>query len=93
MKERHDEDKKRLQQKLDGEAKQKETDGLKGLERERTKVLTEKRNKQAAELAARRDLSEEEMQQVSLDIILKFYTNVSKNCIIVHFNVTKQEFI
>ncbi|XP_022100041.1 trichohyalin-like [Acanthaster planci] len=62
---RHKDEKEQLSEKLVTEAKQKDEDEAKRFNRERTKLLSEKRNKQAAELAARRgDMSEEEAGQL-----------------------------
>ena len=65
MKIRQKEDRERLAEKLTDETRKKEEGEGKQFERERTKLLSEKRNKQAAELAARRgDMSDEEAGQV-----------------------------
>ena len=62
---RQKEDREQLAEKLTDETRKKEEGEGKQFERERTKLLSEKRNKQAAELAARRgDMSDEEAGQV-----------------------------
>ncbi|XP_071497013.1 uncharacterized protein [Diadema antillarum] len=66
MKQRHQEEKEDLAKKVAEDAKTKEEGEVRRLEREKSKVLSETRNKHAAELAARQDLSEEEMKQLLL---------------------------
>ncbi|CAH1797049.1 unnamed protein product [Owenia fusiformis] len=61
MRERHEHEREDLGTKLEQSARQGEQDTLRNLENEKEKILREKKNKQAAELAARTDLSEEEM--------------------------------
>ena len=64
MKQRHAEAKEDLAKKLTDEVKTKETTEREKLEREKSKLILETKNKHAAELAARQDLSEEETKQV-----------------------------
>ncbi|XP_071958404.1 uncharacterized protein [Antedon mediterranea] len=64
MTERHEEEKKTFKKKLEEEGKQKQEADLRRMDSERMKVITEKKNKQAAEITARTDLSDEEMQQL-----------------------------
>ena len=64
MKEQQELDKKALEEKVSKDAKSKEAEEMKRLEKEVTKVLSEKRTEQAAELAAGQDLSEDELRQV-----------------------------
>ncbi|XP_033646870.1 uncharacterized protein LOC117306372 isoform X1 [Asterias rubens] len=65
LKIRQKEDREQLAEKLTDETRKKEEGEGKQFERERTKLLSEKRNKQAAELAARRgDMSDEEAGQL-----------------------------
>ncbi len=72
MKVRQKEDREQLAEKLTDETRQKEGAEGKRFERERTKLLSEKRNKQAAELAARRgNMSDEEAGQVGEPEVLK----------------------
>ena len=51
--------------KLDDDAQRQEETLRKQMQDERDKILREKKNKQAAELAARNDLSEEKLAAVS----------------------------
>ena len=52
--------------KLDEESERQEDALKKQMQAEQEKILREKKNKQAAELAARNDLSEEQLAAVSL---------------------------
>ncbi|XP_006813143.1 uncharacterized protein LOC102801387, partial [Saccoglossus kowalevskii] len=61
MRKRHGEERTNLNGKLDDNAQQQEASDAKKSNAEREKLIREKKNKQAAELAARKDLSEEEM--------------------------------
>ncbi|XP_033122761.1 uncharacterized protein LOC117121631 [Anneissia japonica] len=64
MKQRHEEEQQKLKEKLEQEGKEKQEDELRRVDSERLKIITEKKNKQAAEITARTDLSDEEMQQL-----------------------------
>jgi len=55
-----------LAEKLDNEAQKQEQEMRKECEAEKEKILREKRNRQAAELAARSDLSDDQLKAVSL---------------------------
>ena len=65
MSERHERAREDLSSKMDTAARKEEQKLLADLDAHRDKMLKEKRNKQAAELAARPDLSEAERQAVS----------------------------
>ena len=66
MKKRHRDEKASLTGKLDSDARSEEKKLNQELDMHKEKILREKRNKQATELAARQDLSQEEVQAVSL---------------------------
>ena len=61
-----EEERERLNAKMDAEANSKEKQLLEDLNRQREQALRERKNKQAAELAARPDLSQEELAAVGL---------------------------
>ena len=65
MKERHREERDQLSSQVEGDARKQEADLLKETELEKERLLREKKNKQAAELAARKDLSPDELAAVS----------------------------
>ena len=66
MKERHRQERDQLSLRVETDARKQEADLLKETEQEKERLLREKKNKQAAELAARRDLTPDELAAVSL---------------------------
>lgn len=64
MKERQEEEQEKLEDKLAREAKEAETKAIADFETYRERALREAKNRQAAELSARSDLSSAETQQV-----------------------------
>ena len=64
LNERHGEEQERMEDKLAREAKEEEARMMKAFEQERERALREARNRQAAELTARSDMSSDETQQV-----------------------------
>ena len=65
MKERHRQERDELSSQIEADARKQEADLVKETETEKERLLREKKNKQAAELAARRDLTSEELAAVS----------------------------
>ena len=65
MKERHRQERDQLSSHVEADARKQEADLLKETEQEKERLLREKKNKQAAELAARRDLTPDELAAVS----------------------------
>ena len=80
MKERHREERDKLSAQMDADARKQEADLLKETEQEKERLLREKKNKQAAELAARRDLTPDELAAVSS--VVKYFKRVLRNCYI-----------
>ena len=66
MKERHRQERDQLSSQVEVDTRKQEADLLKETEQEKERLLREKKNKQAAELAARRDLTPDELAAVSL---------------------------
>ena len=66
MRKRHEDERDRLNQKLDADLRKEEARIVKELDSERDKLIREKKNKQAAEIGSRPDLSDEERRAVSL---------------------------
>ena len=69
MKERHRQERDQLSSQVKADARKQEADLLKETEQEKERLLREKKNKQAAELTARRDLTPDELAAVSLSDI------------------------
>lgn len=65
MKERHKKEAETLSKQLENSARKEEREHLDKAEKLREQAVREKRNKQAAELAARKDLSQAELAAVS----------------------------
>lgn len=76
MKKRHKQEREKVVEKLDAEEEKEERVITKELDSEREKLLREKRNRQATELSSRKDLTEEQIRDVSLSLskITSFYT-------------------
>ena len=66
MRRRHEAERERAQQQVEAENRKREQQREKELEQEREKLLKEKKNRQATEIASRPDLSDEELKAVSL---------------------------
>ena len=88
MKKRQEQERQELTRQLEAEARNDEDDLLKQHEEEKEKTLREKTNKQAAELAAREDLTPEEAAAVSENCGVSFQrllrggVNDSTGCLI-----------
>ena len=65
MARRHEEERDRAQQQVDAENRKEEQRKLAALEQERDRLLKEKKNRQATEIASRPDMSDEELKAVS----------------------------
>lgn len=76
MKKRHKQEREKVVEKLDAEEEKEERVMTKELDSEREKLLREKRNRQATELSSRKDLTEEQIRDVSLSLSksTSFYT-------------------
>lgn len=68
MKKRHKQEREKVVEKLDAEEEKEERVMAKELDSEREKLLREKRNRQATELSSRKDLTEEQIRDVSLSL-------------------------
>lgn len=68
MKKRHKQEREKVVEKLDAEEEKEERVMTKELDSEREKLLREKRNRQATELSSRKDLTEEQIRDVSLSL-------------------------
>lgn len=68
MKKRHKQDREKIAERLDAEEEKEERVLTKELDSEREKLLREKRNRQATELSSRKDLTEEQIRDVSLSL-------------------------
>lgn len=68
MKKRHKQEREKVVEKLDAEEEKEERVITKELDSEREKLLREKRNRQATELSSRKDLTEEQIRDVSLSL-------------------------
>lgn len=68
MKKRHKQVREKVVEKLDAEEEKEERVITKELDSEREKLLREKRNRQATELSSRKDLTEEQIRDVSLSL-------------------------
>lgn len=66
MKKRHKQEREKVAERLDAEEDKEERVLTKDLDSEREKLLREKRNRQATELSSRKDLTEEQIRDVSL---------------------------
>lgn len=66
MKKRHKQEREKVSERLDAEEDKEERVLTKELDSEREKLLREKRNRQATELSSRKDLTEEQIRDVSL---------------------------
>ena len=64
MRERHSREQREATQTLDRELREEEQGKGKAWEQEREKMIHEKRNKQAAEITSRPDLSKDELEAV-----------------------------
>lgn len=68
MKKRHKQERENLGGKLDNEDGNQERDARKELDSEMEKILREKRNRQAADMAARTDFSDDQLKAVRLSV-------------------------
>ena len=66
MKARHRQERDQMSSHVEADVRKQEADLLKETEQDKERLLREKKNKQAAELAARRDLTPDELAAVSL---------------------------
>ena len=64
MRKRHESEREKVQQQVEADNRQREQQRAKELDQEREKLLKEKKNRQATEIASRPDLSEEELKAV-----------------------------
>lgn len=68
MKKRQKQEREKLSSKLDEESYAEERNLKKELDSEQEKLIREKKNRQATELAARTDLSDEQLRAVSIHV-------------------------
>lgn len=78
MKKRHKQDREKVAERLDAEEDKEERVLTKELDSEREKLLREKRNRQATELSSRKDLTEEQIRDVSLSLSNKNISTTEK---------------
>ena len=72
MKRKHEEQREKLAQTLDSEARKEEQALMRQMEAQREQAMREKRNKQAAERAAHGDMSQEQLAAVRHSLALRF---------------------
>ena len=77
MKKRHQNERDQLTSKLDAEAQRQEQEMARSLDAQTEQSVRERRNKHAAEQAARPDLSQEELAAVSFTVLTNDYVSVS----------------
>lgn len=86
MKKRHKQEREKVAERLDAEEDKEERVLTKDLDSEREKLLREKRNRQATELSSRKDLTEEQIRDVSLFLSKKEYPYCwEKGCYMIYF--------
>lgn len=85
MKKRHKQDREKVAERLDAEEDKEERVLTKELDSEREKLLREKRNRQATELSSRKDLTEEQIRDVSLFLSKKNIGTAEKKDVICLF--------
>lgn len=78
MKRRHKQEREKVAERLDAEEDKEERVLTKDLDSEREKLLREKRNRQATELSSRKDLTEEQIRDVSLFLSEKIIHTAEK---------------
>lgn len=78
MKKRHKQEREKIAERLDAEEDKDERVLTKDLDSEREKLLREKRNRQATELSSRKDLTEEQIRDVSLSLSNKNISTTEK---------------
>lgn len=69
MKKRQKQEREKMAERLDVEEEKEERVLTKELNSEKEKLLREKRNRQATELSSRKDLTEEQIRDVSLQVL------------------------
>lgn len=82
MKKRHKQEREKVAERLEAEEEKEERVLTKELDSEREKLLREKRNRQATELSSRKDLTEEQIRDVSLSLSRSTSTLLRKGCYI-----------
>lgn len=85
MKKRHKQEREKVAERLDAEEDKEERVLTKDLDSEREKLLREKRNRQATELSSRKDLTEEQIRDVSLFLSKKNIGTAEKKDVICLF--------
>lgn len=85
MKKRHKQEREKVAERLDAEEDKEERVLTKDLDSEREKMLREKRNRQATELSSRKDLTEEQIRDVSLSLSKKNIGTAEKKDVICLF--------
>lgn len=86
MKKRHKQEREKVAERLDADEDKEERVLTKDLDSEREKLLREKRNRQATELSSRKDLTEEQIRDVSLFLSEKIiHTAEKKGCYVIFF--------
>lgn len=78
MKKRQKQEREKVAERLDAEEDKEERVLTKDLDSEREKLLREKRNRQATELSSRKDLTEEQIRDVSLPLSNKNISTTEK---------------
>lgn len=82
MKKRQKQEREKVAERLDAEEDKEERVLTKDLDSEREKLLREKRNRQATELSSRKDLTEEQLRDVSLFLSKKNIRTAEKKDVI-----------
>lgn len=85
MKKRHKQEREKVAERLDAEEDKEERVLTKDLDSEREKLLREKRNRQATELSSRKDLTEEQIRDVSLFLSEKIIHTAVKKAVMWFF--------
>lgn len=85
MKKRHKQEREKVAERLDAEEDKEERVLTKDLDSEREKLLREKRNRQATELSSRKDLTEEQIRDVSLLLSKKNIRTAEKKDVMIYF--------
>lgn len=85
MKKRQKQEREKVAERLDAEEDKEERVLTKDLDSEREKLLREKRNRQATELSSRKDLTEEQIRDVSLFLSKKNIRTAEKKDVLWFF--------
>lgn len=85
MKKRQKQEREKVAERLDAEEDKEERVLTKDLDSEREKLLREKRNRQATELSSRKDLTEEQIRDVSLLLSKKNIRTAEKKDVMIYF--------